>query len=202
MHPFTGSVPELLDFDPLLMAGAKELQYPAGRVLFRSGDRPTSLFFILEGQAMLQRVTVEGTPVTLQRTNRGFLAEASLTTSAYHCDALCKNESRILSFPIKELREAIDRHAPTRWAWISLLSMQSRQQRLRIERLALNSLRDRLKHLVFTEGTVPGSYAMTSTRAALAGELGVTPAALYRTLASLNAEGIISLSPTAICWHG
>jgi CRP/FNR family transcriptional regulator, dissimilatory nitrate respiration regulator len=202
MHPFTGSVPELLGFDPLLMAGAKELQYPAGRVLFRSGDRPTSLFFILEGQAMLQRVTVEGTPVTLQRTNRGFLAEASLTTSAYHCDALCKNESRILAFPIKELREAIDRHAPTRWAWISLLSIQSRQQRLRIERLALNSLRDRLKHLVFTEGTAPGSYAMTSTRSALAGELGVTPAALYRTLASLTAEGIISLSPTTICWHG
>lgn len=202
MHPPNSSIPELLDFDPLLMAGAEELQYPAGRVLFRCGDRPRWLFFILEGQAMLQRVTIEGTPVTLQRTNRGFLAEASLTVAAYHCDAVCKNDSRMLAFPIKELREAIDRHAPTRWAWINLLSMQSRQQRLRIERLALNSLRDRLKHLVFTEGTAPGSYTMTGTRAALAGELNVTPAALYRTLASLGAEGIITSSPTTICWHG
>ena len=202
MHPLSDAVPELLEFDPLLMANAKQLRYPAGRALFRCGDRPTSLFFILEGEAMLQRVTTEGTPVTLQRTNRGFLAEASLTTSAYHCDAVCKVDSKMLAFPVKELRNAIDRHAPTRWAWINLLSMQSRQQRLRIERLAFNSLRDRLKHLVFTEGTVPGSYTMTGTRTALAGELNVTPAALYRTLASLGAEGIVTASATTICWHG
>jgi CRP-like cAMP-binding protein len=201
MRLLDGSPPELLGFDPVLIATKKELQYPAGRVLFRTGDRPSWLFFILQGQALLQRVTVEGTSVTLQRTSRGFLAEASLTTSAYHCEALCKSECKILAFPLKELRDAIDRHAPTRWAWITLLSTQSRQQRLRIERLALNSLRDRLKHLVFTEGTTKGSYEFTSTRAALAGELGVTPAALYRTLASLNTEGIISLSPTTICWH-
>jgi CRP-like cAMP-binding protein len=201
MRSLDGSPPELLGFDPLLLAATKELQYPVGRVLFRTGDRPSWLFFILQGQALLQRVTVEGTSVTLQRTNRGFLAEASLTTTAYHCEALCKSECKILAFPLKELRDAIDRHAPTRWAWITLLSTQSRQQRLRIERLALISLRDRLKHLVFTEGTTKGSYEVTSTRAALAGELGVTPAALYRTLASLNAEGIISLSPTTICWN-
>lgn len=201
MRPLDGSPPELLGFDPVLMSVTKELQYPAGRILFRTGDRPAWLFFILHGQALLQRVTVEGTSVTLQRTNRGFLAEASLTTSAYHCEALCKTECKILAFPLKELRDAIDRHAPTRWAWIALLSTQSRQQRLRIERLALNSLRDRLKHLVFTEGNISGSYELTSTRAALAGELGVTPPALYRTLASLNAEGIISLSPTTIRWN-
>lgn len=202
MHPLSDPLPELLGFDPLLMADAKQVQYPAGRVLFRCGDRPASLLFIVDGQAMLQRVTVEGTSVTLQRTSRGFLAEASLTTNAYHCDAVCKIDSRMLAFPIKQFRDAIDRHAPTRWAWINLLSMQSRQQRLRIERLALHCLRDRLKHLVFTEGTVPGSYTMTGTRAALAGELNVTPAALYRTLATLSAEGIITASATTICWHG
>lgn len=201
MRSLDGLPAELLGFDPVLMAVTKELQYSAGRVLFRRGERPRWLFFILQGQALLQRVTVEGTSVTLQRTNRGFLAEASLTTSVYHCEALCKTECKILAFPLKELRDAIDRHAATRWAWITLLSAQSRQQRLRIERLALNSLRDRLKHLVFTEGT-SGSYNVPSTRAALAGELGVTPAALYRTLASLNAARIISLSQTTICWHG
>jgi CRP-like cAMP-binding protein len=194
--------PELLKFDPVLIAATKNLQCPAGQVLFRAGEQPHWLFFVLQGQALLQRVTVEGTSVTLQRTNRGFLAEASLTTSVYHCEALCQNQCKLLVFPLKELRDAIDRHAHTRWAWITLLSTQSRQQRLRIERLALNSLRDRLKHLVLTEGTASGSYTVPGTRAALAGELGVTPAALYRTLASLSAARIISLSQTTICWHG
>jgi CRP-like cAMP-binding protein len=200
MRPLNGAPPELLGFDPHLMAVTKEIQYAAGRVLFRTGDRPGCLFFILKGHALLQRVTLEGTSVTLQRANRGFLAEASLATSVYHCDGLCKTECKILTFPLKDLRDAIDRHAPTRWAWITLLSVQSRQQRLRIERLALNSLRDRLKHLVFTEGNTDGSYTLPSTRAALAGELGVTPAALYRTLASLSAQKNISLSPTTIHW--
>jgi CRP-like cAMP-binding protein len=201
MRSLDGLPPELLGFDPVLIASTKELQYPAGQVMFRTGDRPSWLFFILQGQALLQRVTVEGTTVTLQRTARGFMAEASLTTAEYHCEALCKSDCTILAFPLKELRDAIDRHASTRWAWINLLSMQSRQERLRIERLALNSLRDRLKHLIFTEGTTEASYEITTTRATLAGELGVTPAALYRTLASLSAEGIISLTPTTICWH-
>lgn len=202
MSVLENSPPELTGFDPALMAAAKDLQYPAGRVLFRTGERPRCLFFVLQGQALLQRVTVEGTSVTLQRANRGFLAEASLTAPVYHCNALCQSECKLLAFPLKEVRDAIDRHAPTRWAWIALLSTQSRQQRLRIERLALNSLRDRLKHLVLTEGAPDGSYMVPGTRAALAGELGVTPAALYRTLASLNAAGIISLRQTAICWHG
>lgn len=202
MRPLDGSPPELLGLDPVLISAAKHLQYPAGRMLFRTGDRPRWLFFILEGKALLQRLTVEGTSVTLQSTNRGFLAEASLTASAYHCEAFCKTECRILAFPLMEFRDAIDRHATTRWAWITLLSAQSRQQRLRIERLALNSLRERLKHLILTEGTATASYEISTTRAALAGELGVTPAALYRTLASLNAEGVISLSSTTICWHG
>lgn len=199
------SPPELLGLDPVLLATTKELHYPAGQVLFRAGERPRSVFFILRGQALLQRLTVEGACVTLQRTNRGFLAEASLTSSTYHCEALCKSECRILVFPISALRDAIDRHGPTRWAWIKLLSTQSRQQRLRIERLALKSLRDRLKHLIFTEGAnegaTEGCYEITSTRTALASELGVTPAALYRSLASLHAQGIIRVNPTTICWR-
>lgn len=200
MGSFEDFPQELFGFDPVLMAVTKNLQYPAGRVLFRTGDRPRWLFFVWQGQAQLQRVTAEGTSVILQRTNRGFLAEASLTTSVYHCEAVCKNECKLLAFPLKEFRDAIDRHAHTRWSWITLLSAQSRQQRLRIERLALNSLKDRLKHLVFTEGTASGNYTVPSTRAALASELGVTPAALYRTLASLNAAKIISLNQSMICW--
>lgn len=192
---------ELRGLDPNLLSAAKEVQYPAGRVLFRTGDRPRRIFFILQGHALLQRVTVEGTSVTMQNAHRGFLAEASLTTSAYHCEALCKSACRVLIFPLKEFRDAIDGHVATRWAWITLLSTQSRMLRLRLERLALRSLRDRLEHLVFSEGTARGSYELTSTRAALAVELGVTPAALYRTLASLRAQGTISLSQTEICWR-
>ena len=55
--------------------------------------------------------------------------------------------------------------------------------------------------LIFTEGNGSGSYLLPSTRSALAADLGVTPAALYRSLTALQTGGIISLSDSTIHWH-
>lgn len=193
---------ELAALAPALRGMAKALRRPAGQTLFRSGTRPRWLFFVLQGQVELERATVDGAPLILQRTSRGFLAEASLTAAQYHCDAVCRSACELLAFPVQSLRDAIDQHESIRWAWIGLLGDQSRRQRLRIERMTLHALRDRLRHLIVSEGHPDGSYALTGTRAALAAELGVTPAALYRTLAQLSAEGVLSLDNAILRWHG
>lgn len=193
---------ELAAFDPALKEKAKALCRSAGQTLFRAGTRPRWLFFVVQGHVELERVTVNGAPVILQRTSRGFLAEASLTAAQYHCDGVCRSPCDLLAFPLQALRDGINQHEPTRWAWIELLSAQSRRQRLRIERIALHALRDRLRHLIFSEGQPDGSYTLTGTRAVLAAELGVTPAALYRTLAHLSAEGVLSLDRSVLRWHG
>jgi CRP-like cAMP-binding protein len=195
------SLPELSGFEPGLAAQAQSRHYRPQALLFHGGERPQRMFFVCNGEVLLQRVTADGAPVILQRTRRGFLAEASLTSPAYHCDAVCRTACSVLVFPLDALRLAIDRHAPTRWAWIGALSAQSRLQRLRIERMALKSLRERLRHLVLSEGNADGEYRLPGTRAALAAELGATPEALYRALAALRADGTLALEHGCIRWR-
>ncbi len=63
----------------------------------------------------------------------------------------------------------------------------------------MKSLRDRVLHLINTEGQ-SGVYVATTGFKSLAGELGVTHEALYRTLAAMlkdkviqRNEGVLSL---------
>jgi CRP-like cAMP-binding protein len=199
-HPRTCE-PELARFDKRLLAAARELKRPAGATLFRTGERPASMFYVLRGEAVMQRVTRTGASVVLQRASHAFLAEASLTSVRYHCDSVCRRECDLLVFPIGLLRKAIDSDEGTRWAWVEMLSAQSRHQRARIERLMLNTIRERLMHLLLTEGE-DGSLDWNGTRMELAAELGVTPEALYRALATFKTEGLLSVQGSRLSWLG
>jgi hypothetical protein len=56
---------------------------------------------------------------------------------------------------------------------------------LQCERLSMKSVKDRVLHLIHTEGK-NSQYQVTTGLKSLAGELGVTHEALYRTLAALE----------------
>jgi DNA-binding GntR family transcriptional regulator len=68
-----------------------------------------------------------------------------------------------------------------------MLNTEVRRLRLHLERLSMKSIRDRLVHLIETEGH-NGHYPVPSGLKTLAGELGVTHEALYRAIAALEAE--------------
>jgi CRP-like cAMP-binding protein len=191
----------LAAFNDQLLGAAKPVHRAAGAVLFRSGQRPTWMYYVRSGEALMQRVTPAGAPVILQRARRGFLAEASLTSERYHCDGVCRTDCDLLAFPLPALRDAIDRDEGTRWAWLGMLSAQTRQQRARIERQSLKTIRERLEHLILSEGSGPTGYLIPGTKIQLATELGVTPEALYRCLAALQAEGKLSVKAGRLAWR-
>lgn len=192
--------PLLSGFHEALLAEARTLRRPAGAALFLYGKRPAWMYYLNRGEAVMQRVTPTGACIVLQRVSHGFIAEASLTSTRYHCDALCRTDCDVLAFPLAALREAIDTDEGTRWAWINLLSAQSRQQRARIERQALKTIRERLHHLLLTEGTGNACYDMPGTRMELAADLGVTPEALYRCLSTLQREGTLIVEGQRLSW--
>jgi CRP-like cAMP-binding protein len=90
--------------------------------------------------------------LVLQRASGGFLAEASLLSARYHCDAFARTDVELVAFPVEALRGAIDGDARVRWAWIGMLSGEIRRQRAGVERMALKSVRERLLHWLLTEG--------------------------------------------------
>lgn len=189
-------------FPPALLSTARSLTLAAGHVLFRTGGRPRWMHYVRAGEALMQRVSADGTVAVVQRATAGmFLAEASLTSARYHCDGVCAGACTVLALPLAALRQAIDTDPAARWAWIGQLGAQMRRDRLRLERLGLRTLPERLRHLLLTEGAGNGGYLLRGTRMQLAADLGVTHEALYRALARLQAEGRLAIDGRRLLWR-
>ena len=159
-----------------------------GDRLFATGARPVHMFFISEGEVVLERPGPHGAATVLQRARRGFVGEASLQVARYHCDARVLAPSRITRVPVTAMREALASDAAFAMRWVAMLNAEVRRLRLQCERLTLHRVQDRVLHLLDTEGE-RGRYPVPAGLKSLAGELGVTHEALYRALAALEKTG-------------
>ena len=158
--------------------------YKKQQRLFLTGERPQWMFFVVSGEVTLERTGLQGEPVVLQRTRLGFVSEASLKVDKYHCDALAIADTTVIKLPSKELAFVLDRDPDFASRWIDMLNSEVKRLRLHCERLSMKSVKDRVLHLIDTEGK-SGQYQVTTGLKSLAGELGVSHEALYRTLALL-----------------
>lgn len=172
---------------------ATPLDVEAGETLFLRGAVPDRLFWVERGELRLQRVNADGQLIVLQRVRSGFLAEASLQTPAYHCDAWVAQDGRVWQLQRAALLAVLESDAALALWWAGRLAEQLRDARMRCERLALHGARDRVLHALDTEGT-DGRLALPGTRKDWADELGLTPEALYRTLAALQRENEVRLA--------
>ncbi len=183
---------ELAHIPPVLREAARVRAFAAGETLFRQGERPKAMYCVLDGEVRLLRRSREGGEVVLQRSRGGFFAEASLESKAYHCDAVATAASRLLAFPIRAFREALEGDTAFRNAWMALLAREVRRLRARCERLSLHGAEARILHAIESEGTA-GTLALMQSRKAWAAELGLTHEALYRALARLQVSGTLVL---------
>jgi CRP-like cAMP-binding protein len=156
-----------------------------GERLFLTGAKPVSMFYVSLGEVVLERLGRQGEWLVLQRTRAGFVAEASLQSTRYHCDARVLVDAEVTRVEIAPLREALVRDAAFAARWIGMLNLELRRLRLQCERLSLNRVQDRLLHLIETEGQ-GGRLPLGAGLKSLAGQLGVTHEALYRCVASLE----------------
>ncbi len=169
----------------------KSASVKKGSLLFRTGKKPQWMFFVVSGEVTLERLSQQGDPVVLQRTRYGFVSEASLQSPKYHCDARAVANSDVIQIPLTCLADALNKDPAFAGRWISMLNQEVKRLRLQCERLNMKSLKDRVLHLINTEGK-DGQYQVNTGLKSLAGELGVTHEALYRTLASLEKEEVIT----------
>ena len=156
-----------------------------GTLLFQTGKKPELMFFVLSGEVTLERISQQGDPVVLQRTRYGFVSEASLQSPKYHCDGRVVANSEVIQIPLPALAAALTSDSAFAARWIRMLNQEVKRLRLQCERLSMKSVKDRVLHLIHTEGK-NGQYQVSTGLKSLAGELGVTHEALYRTLAALE----------------
>ncbi|MFP3873354.1 MAG: Crp/Fnr family transcriptional regulator [Thiohalophilus sp.] len=183
-HPGLGDIPSSLRRD------ARLDQFVRGQTLYRQGEKPRSMLFVLQGELRLLRRSAGGSEMILQRSRGGFIAEASLDARHYHCDVVAAADGQLLAFPRKTFASALQNDAAFNRAWITLLACEVRRQRARAERLSLNSAAERILHYLETEGD-HGRVTLSMSRKAWAAELGLSHEALYRTLRQLHTNQTI-----------
>ena len=166
--------------------------------LFKASQHPEWMFFVLTGEVTLERIGIQGDPVVLQRTRHGFVSEASLQSPVYHCDAHAVVDSDVVYVPVPALLDSLAQDSTFALRWIGMCNREIRHLRLQCERMSLKTVRERLLHLIETEG-LSGQYNAGSGLKTLASELGVTHEALYRTLSALEKAGRLQRTNGKLC---
>ncbi len=189
---FTDALPN--ELSELLPEALRPLAEPVlltrGAEVFAQGDTPQALFYVVQGEVVLERTGVQGQTVVLQRVRHGFIAEASMQSGCYHCAGRVTLSGHAVRLPIDPLRLALSDNPGFALRWIAMLNHEVRRLRAQTERLSLKGVESRLLHLIETEG-VDGQLDITSGLKSVAAQLCVTHEALYRTVARLEQAGAV-----------
>jgi CRP-like cAMP-binding protein len=169
-------------------------QLQAGEPLFRIGGKTLGLCEVLTGRVRLARMDRSGREVVLHVAGPGeTLAEASLFSPRYHCDAIANTRAVVRIYPKREVLATFEASPTTARAFMATLAHQVMSLRTRIEQRNIRSARERVRHvLALNVGTDGRTVVPRGTLKDLAAEIGLTHEALYRTLAALERAGEIT----------
>jgi CRP-like cAMP-binding protein len=164
-----------------------------GEFLFRLDARTLGLYVVREGSIKLVRPDPSGRETVLYVASAGdIVAEASLFSPAYHCDAIATTNAVVRLYPKGPLLSAFEQDAKAAQVFMAMLARQIMGLRTRLEQRNIHAARDRVRHyLALNVGADTRSVTLPGTLKDLASELGLAHEALYRTLAEMAADGEI-----------
>jgi CRP-like cAMP-binding protein len=179
-----------------LHAAAVNRKLKAGEMLFRLGDKAAGLCEVVSGRVRLARVDRSGQEIVLHVAGPGeTLAEASVFSASYRCDAIASTNATVRVYPKRDMLAAFERDPKAMQAFSAMLAHQVMSLRTRIEQRNIRSARERVKHyLMLNAGTEGRTVELSGTLKDIAAELGLTHEVLYRTLAALERSGEIKRS--------
>jgi CRP-like cAMP-binding protein len=167
--------------DLLFGLPATERSFGAGEFVFHQGAGVSAIHLICEGAVNLIRHQADGSALILQRATAGsVLAEASIFSASYHCDAIAVAPTRTRSVKKSTVRAQLLQNRILAEAWLSHLAREVQAARLRAEILSLKTVAERLDAwIAWQDGRFPakGEWKTVAT------EIGISPEALYREMA-------------------
>ena len=156
-----------------------ERALPKGRYLFHQGDLIQYMFQIVEGEVQLIRRHRQGQKLILQRgLQSDILAEASLFTDTYHCDAIAAAGSKLRCFTRKDILKRFESNPTFAKQWANHLASEVRAARFKAEVLSQRTVAQRLDMWLLQNGELPNKGNWKQ----LASEIGTSAEALYREI--------------------
>ncbi len=180
---------------------ARERRLKAGESLFRLGDRSIGLVEVVAGRVRLARVDRSGREIVLYVAAPGdTIAEASLFSPRYHCDAIASTEATVRIYPKPALLSAFADDPKAAQAFAAMLAHQVMTLRTRLEQRNIRSARERVRHFLALHVGEDGRTINLggAPLKEIAAEIGLTHEALYRTLSALERAGEIRRAGSTI----
>lgn len=186
------STPESLPL--VLRAAITYRNLAAGQVLFHQRDQAQAIFTVDVGRLRLVRYTSEGEVVVFQVVRAGeSFAESDLFSGVYSCDAIAEVPSRVIVYPKQLLLTILPDQPDLASDFMERLARKSQSLKVRLELRSIRSARNRvLQYLLSVVQPDETTVNFDRSLKDIASELGLSPEVLYRTLAQLEREGIIS----------
>lgn len=169
------------DLEPYLAdMRTRRLALAPAEALFSVDDPIRLLHFVTEGEIHLLRHQPGGAPLILQRAGPGaILAEASLYSERYHCDARAVGKAATLAVAKGEMLGRLEADSRFSYLWARRLAIEVQRARSQSEILAMRTVAARLDAWLALRGGLPAKGEWIR----LAAEIGVSPEALYREIA-------------------
>lgn len=157
-----------------------ECTFAAGDAVFHLGDAVRVIHLVRHGLVHLIRHQPDGSALILQRAGiASILAEASLYSPRYHCEARAEAAAMTWAIPCTVLHQSLEKSPELALAWSRHLAHEVQQARLHAEILSLKTVAARFNAWLAWHGSLPERGRWS----AVAYEIGVSPEALYRELA-------------------
>jgi CRP-like cAMP-binding protein len=162
---------------PKILSVVRERTLRRGEALFRAGQRTAGLYEIVSGRVRLVRFDRSGREVVLHRAQAGeTVAEASLFSPSYHCDAIATTAARVRLYPRAAILEEFARNPQAARPFMAHLGRQVMALRTTIERQGIRSARERVRHyLAVNAGADRRTAVLPGTLKELAADLGLAP---------------------------
>ncbi|MDJ0592748.1 MAG: Crp/Fnr family transcriptional regulator [Pleurocapsa sp. MO_226.B13] len=186
------SVPDSLPLQ--LQDRASYQNLVAGQVLFHYRDPAEYIFALEVGRIRLVRYTCEGNLVIFQIVRAGeSFAESALFTELYHCNGIVEVPSRVICYPKTVVWEVLQNNPDLALNLLRRFDRKSQSLKKLLELRSIRSARDRLlQYLLFSASPGETRIMLDRSYKDIANELGLSPETLYRTLAELEREEIIT----------
>jgi CRP-like cAMP-binding protein len=124
-----------------------ERRVAAGQTLFHQDERVIGLYEFIEGRFRLARPNLDGSEIVLYvAAAEETIAEASLFSPKYHCDAIAVTDAVVRLYPKAAMFAEFERCPEVAKKYMATLAGEVMNLRSRLEQRNIRSARDRVRH--------------------------------------------------------
>jgi CRP/FNR family transcriptional regulator, dissimilatory nitrate respiration regulator len=156
--------------------------------IFVVGQRATRMYFVETGCVRLLRALPDGTRAVMHSAASGeWVAESSLYSDFYHCDAVADGASTLSSLSKAALLRLFEAEPHRCLHFSRFLALRLRDLRAMHEIVRMRKAEDRVLHWLHLHASgEPPVVHLRQSWSQVAEDLGLTREALYRTISALK----------------